>query len=511
MASYSGSNNYGRQTVYINIDEKELLKLDDNKLKKVLAEYIPVIVDIHSQNKTKTRNLWDYYLGIQDIKDKVKHTRAEINNKPVENWAYALVDFKKAWQLGNPIQYVMINSSSSKEIEILNRYARNADKESKDQWIYEDVLVVGRGFRYQNFIEKEYRDDENDVPFELYNLDRDSCEVVYEAGIEHRQLFSVVFTDMEKIVKSAGEEKRITYPQLTIYTRTKQLVCDFIDNKVVWKKETTPIIVRDHVITEYYVNRDRISMIELGKDLFDGINKLEALDFDDMEQFVNAIMVFTNAEVNEQDLEEIKALGAVNIKSTENKKASVELLTARLNAADTQVFYTRLITALHQILGIPMATDTGSVTSGDTGKAKMTGQGYTSAGIRAKTDETMFKKCDFTSLKTILRICKSDSKSKIKNLKAGEVDSKMNRDMSDNLLVKTQGLMNLLSAKIPKEYALPIVNLFSDANAVVEEMDKQEAIEEEKMQEMNAKEASDKTNAQDNKLTNANELDEQGQ
>ena len=44
--------------------------------------------------------LWDYYLGIQDIQDKIKHTRDEINNKKVENWAYAMVDFKKAWQLG---------------------------------------------------------------------------------------------------------------------------------------------------------------------------------------------------------------------------------------------------------------------------------------------------------------------------------------------------------------------------------------------------------------------------
>lgn len=512
MASYSNSmqrNLYGRETIYINQVEKDLLSLEDAKLKRVLEEYIPVIVDVHSRNKKRTRKLWDYYLGIQDIQNKEKKTRKDINNTPVENWAYALVDFKKAWQLGNPIQYVMINSSSSKEIEVLNKYARNVDKESKDQWIYEDILVTGRGFRFQNYIPAEYRDSENDVPFEMYNLDRDSCEVVYEAGIEHRQLFSVVFTDMEKVVKVKGEEKTIDYTQLTIYLRSKTLVCDVYADKVVWGKEIKPIVLNDHVITEYYVNRDRISMIEIGKDLFDAINQLEALDMDDMEQFVNAIMVFTNAEIDEEGLEEIQELGAVNIKSTDQKKASVELLSNRLNAADTQVFYTRLITALHQILGIPMATDTGSVTSGDTGKAKMTGQGYTSAGIRAKTDETMFKKCDFAALKIILKICKSDSKSEIQTLTAGDVDSKMNRDMSDNLLVKTQGLMNLLTARIPKEYALPIVNLFSDSNAVVEKMEQQEAEDAKKAEEQLADQAT--ANEQNNNIKQAEELDTQAQ
>ena len=150
-----------------------------------------------------------------------------------------------------------------------------------------------------------------------------------------------------------------------------------------------------------------------------------------------------------------------------------------------------------------MATDNGSVTSGDTGKAKMTGQGYTSAGIRAKTDETMFKTCDFNSLKVLLKICKTSEKSEIKTLKATEVDSKMNRDMSDNLLVKTQGLMNLLNAKIPKQYALPIVNLFSDSNAVVQEMEAN--AEPQTIQDTQI------NNKQNNKITNANQLDMQGQ
>lgn len=504
MASYNGSSNkYGRKTIYINQTEESLNSLGPIKLKRVLEEYIPSIIAIHEENRDRTRYLWDYYLGIQDIKDKKKHTREEINNIKVENWAYAIVDFKKAWQLGNPIQYVMINSSSSDEIEELNKYVRYQNKESKDQEIYEDVLVTGRGFRYQN---KKAKIEDGDAPFEIENIDRDTCEVVYSNAIGHEQVFSVIITEMEDTVVIDNQEKKENYVELTIYLRNKLLTCKYKNNKVIWGKEIKPIILNEHIISEYYVNRDRISLIEIGKDIFDGINQIESLDFDDLEQFVNALMVFTNAEVDENVMKEIKALGAVQIKSTENRKASVELLQNRLNSTDTQVFYTRLLTSLHQILGIPMATDNGSVTSGDTGKAKMTGQGYTSAGIRAKTDETMFKKCDFNSLKVILKICKGYAESKIKQLRANEVDSKMNRDMSDNLLVKTQALMNLLTAGIPKDYALPTVNLFSDSTAVVKEMEQIE-----KTMQNQVVNNTQNNQEQNNTIKNTEELDSQQQ
>lgn len=498
---------YGRRTIFINEEEKDLLALDIEALKKTLEEYIPIIVDIHEENKEDIKYLWNYYLGVQDILSKVKTVRPEINNKKVENWAYAIIDFKKAWQLGNPIQYVMLNESSNDEIQTLNKYMRFVNKEAKDQEIYEDILVTGRGFRFTN-TSKITEDDE--APFEILNVDRDSCEVIYSAQLGHKQLFSVNINYMQDTILKDGEEDVIYFPEITIYLRNKCLVCRYRNGHVEWDNEYKAITINEHIITEYYVNRDRISLIEIGKDLFDGINQIESLDFDDMEQFVNAIMVFTNAQVDQEGIEEIRKLGAVNIKSTENRKASVSLLQNRLNATDTQVFYTRMLTALHQILGIPMATDNGSVTSGDTGKAKMTGQGYTSAGIRAKTDETMFKRCDFNSLKVVLKISKRNSKSEINTLKVSDVDSKMNRDMSDNLLVKAQGLSTLLSSKIPKEYALPIVNLFSDSNAVVQAMNKQEAKEQENQNESKFQNINQKINEQNNNLKNIEQSNLQG-
>lgn len=494
---------YGRKTIYVNFTEKELLSMPVEQQNQKILEVLPTIIDIHETNKAETQYLWDYLIGIQDIKDKIKYTREEINNKTVENWCYAFVDFKKSWQLGEPMQYVMLNDSSNEEISRLNQFVRYEGKKAKDLLIYEDVLVAGRGFRFTNFDDKG---EEDEAPFSIINIDNKFCEVIYTSKLGNEQVFSVLETPMETIMinQETGKPYTLYYSNYTIYLRNRTIE---IDGKTGYQiVDSKPIALNDHVITEWYVNRDRISLIEIGKDLFDDINYLESLDKDDMEQFVNAIMVFTNAEVDEEEFEAIKELGAVSIKSTENRKASVELLQARLNAQDTQVYYTRLLTSLHQLLGIPMAGDSGTVTSGDTGKAKLTGQGFTSAGIRAESDETMITMCDYKTLKKILKICKQTAGSGITTLKASDIDIKLQRDMSDNLLVKTQGLLNLLSADVPREYALPIVNLFSDSNAVVKMM--QSKFGDQKSQqpgnpnEGNTTNINDKTNNQDNKLNN---------
>ena len=185
------------------------------------------------------------------------------------------------------------------------------------------------------------------------------------------------------------EEVEVPYDEYTFYLRNRAIVFNNKSGTLAFVKDTL-IPMNEHSITEYYVDRQRISLIEIGKDLFNDINYLESLDKDDMEQFVNALLIFTNVEMSESDLEDFRKLGAISIASNDQKKASVELLAQRLNASDTQTYYNRLLTSLHQILGIPMASDTGSVTYGDTGKAKLTGQGYTMAGIRAEGDETMF-------------------------------------------------------------------------------------------------------------------------
>lgn len=463
--------------LYANITEKDLLAMDIQTQNETILRILEEVMPLHNANKLQCEYLKEYKDGMQDIyAEKVKLTRPEIDNKTVENWAYALIDFKKCFLLGKPIQYTQVDDASTDEISKLNKYCKYENKKAKDMDIYEDILTCGRGFRYTNTDKPE---SEDEAPFELINLDVENTEVVYSSGIRKEQLFAFIETPMKHIKEETdlktGEIKHLTmfYSNFTIYLRNRAFtVTNKDDGYAIVQNSEKPLILGKHIIREYYTNKSRISLIELGKDLLNDINYLESLDKDDMEQFVNAIMVFTNAEVNEEELNAIRDLGAVSISSTDNKEARVDLLEQRLKASDTQIYYNRLLTSLHQILAIPMASDSGTVTSGDTGKAKLTGQGYTMAGIRAEGDETMFDTCDRQCLDVILSICKSTADSEIKSLKLSDIDSKFSRDTSDNLLVKTQGLLNLYQCDIPREIANSVVNLFNDANSVTKLQEK---------------------------------------
>ena len=494
---------FGRKTIYSKYTEEELLSgsIDEqvSKVKEILTNAIPV----HEQNKRETLYLFDYYKGIQDIyTEKEKHTRPEINNKTVENWAFAFIDFKKSFLLGKEIQYVSLDGQNNAEIDTLNNYVKFEGKKSKDIDLYEDVLVTGRGFRY---IAKDKLTDDNEVPFEIINCNVAETEVIYSSKLGNEQLLEFVQTGMQDTIKVVDEttgetnEEIIDYNEYTVYTKKFTFVFSDKNGDLEYiEKETKPKVTNEHSIIEYYVNRLRLSLIEIGKDIFNDINYLESLDKDDMEQFVNAIMIFTNAKIDEKGLEMIKQLGAACINSTDTKKASVDLLQQRLNA-------------IHQILGIPQASDNGNIETGDTGKARLTGQGYLSAGIRIQNDEIKFGDADLKTLGIIVKICKQTDNSGIKNLKITAIQPKFQVDMSENLLVKTQALQNLYSCKIPRNFANSIINLFPDPNAVTLEQERiygEEGIETNEFDNSNV---NNEINAQNNNIQRVEELENQGQ
>lgn len=489
---------YGRTTIYANYTEEEILSANEEKQKEIVLDILKNSIAIHEKNKNQTKYLNDYYKGQQDIyTEKKKITRPEIDNRTVENWAYAFIDFKKGWLLGKPIQYVQLSESAEKGLSLLNKFCRTGKKGTKDSLLFEDILISGRAFRFVAPNKKYGEDDKN--PFNIINVDSGLCEVVYSSQIGNEQLLSYIETSM-KYIDTNDEDKEKYYSIYNVYLRNKMYVVDTKNGWTFREEQTKSLIINKHYITEYYLNKNRISLIEIGKDLFNDINYLESLDKDDMEQFVNAIMVFTNAEVDEEGIEAIRQLGAVSISSTDGREAKVDLLEQRLNANTTNTYYSRLLNALHQILGVPKAGDTGEVSYGDTGQARLTGQGFTSAGIRATNDENMFSMCDMNSMETILKICKEREK-EFDSLDLGDFEPRFNRDKNDNLLVKTQALLNLLDADVPRGIANAQIGLFNDPDAVTGEQNRLFGQQESKRQ-MSNPNSVDKANQQNNKITN---------
>lgn len=426
--------------------------------------------------------MYRYYKGEQPILKKTKNVRPEINNKVLENHAFEIVEFKKAYVYGEPVQYVQKgekdNQTVNPEISELNKFMESEDKSSLDKELAGWQYICGTAYRWADIDKNE---DEDDAPFEVRVPDPRRTFVVYSSGIKEEQLFSGHYSYFsDNVQTSEGNEYINRYRIITIYTEDrmyefKQDLNNGFGGFVVLDQEIPftetenvesqfyPLEIKGHRIIEYPLNQARLGLIELVITGLNALNQIKSDDLDGIDQFIQSLLVFINQEIDVDKFKQLVAAGAVEVTSSDpNKPADVKLLTSQLLHSETKIVTDDLYNNILTICGVPRLNDKPS--GGDTGQARLLGEGWTMADERAKQDELSFKKSERQFLKLILRICKY--KNGLKTLKISDIDIKFTRNKSDNLLVKTQGLLNMKQAQVPPDVAFTICGLFSDPNDV---------------------------------------------
>lgn len=447
----------GREVLCSSLSKSEL---NETNIARVLDEVLP----LHFKNVAEISFLTNYYRGEQDILQKKKKIRKDINNIVLENNAYHIVEFCKGFVFGHPIQYVQRGDTENKEIDQLNKYMVAISKSSDDLQLSEDWYIGGNAYRWVAPLE----DDE--APFKIKRINPINACVIYDTSIDENVLFACYLTAKKDYATDEYYYIVTVYTERVIYEY--QLTKQKINKKSIeWKVDkllsVKPNGLGDIPIVEYPLNYSRIGKIEIVKTVLDALNTISSNDVDDIEQFVQSLLVFINAEVNKTELGELMELGAVNIKSNNAIKgivADVKLLSQKLSHSETKVLYDRLYNNMLTIVGVPRMNDKAS--SGDTGQARLVGEGWTMANEKANQDELAFKKAEKQVLKIVLDICRRKASSVIKSLKVSDIDIKFTRNKSDNLLVKTQGLMNLIQTGIAPDIAIETVDLFSDSSDV---------------------------------------------
>lgn len=449
---------------------------------KKIGRILPQVLRVHDKNAREIDYLYNYYKGKQPILKKKKTVRPEINNKVLENHAFEIVEFKKAYVYGEPVQYVQKGEKDNEvvnpAISELNKYMESEDKSSRDKELAEWQYICGTSYRWSDVdIEGE---DEDDAPFEIRTADPRRTFVVYSSGIKGEPLFSGYISYFsEQVQEENGHDYMNKYRVITIYTDT--FMCKFkesfgnfsniellnytlpVNDTDYMEVEEYPLEIEGNRIIEYPLNNARLGLIELVMSGLNALNQIKSDDIDGIDQFVQSLLVFVNQEIDVDKFKELVKAGAVEIYSSDpSKPADVKLLTSQLLHSETQIVTNDIYNNILTIVGVPRLNDKAS--GGDTGQARLLGEGWTMADERAKQDELSFKKAERQFLKLILRICKY--KSKLKSLKISDIDIKFTRNKSDNLLVKTQGLMNMKQAQVPPDIAFSICGLFSDSNDV---------------------------------------------
>ena len=446
------SYSYGRKIIYSSYTQKELNK-------KTITEILNEVFPIHLFNRSEIDYLEKYVKGIQPILYKTNIVRPEINNIVVENSAFGIVEFKKSYIFGKPIKYVQLGEISTEEISSLNKYMSVNNKQTLDSDLAESLYISGIGHRICLPNKKENFKS----PFTIHNLDSKNTFVVYERAIGNAPLLAVTYYAYKK-------DGRWFYKG-SVYTEKEYYDFEFTGSVVISIGEPKQHILGSIPIVEYRLNKTRIGLIEIGLSILNALNRISSNDLDGIEQQIEALLVFINQDIDKETFQELIKLGAIKVTSPDaSRQADVKLLINDFSHEGTQVLYERLYASMLFILGLPRMKENSS--GGDTGEARRLGEGWTIADLRADQDETSFKLGENQILDIALRICKKDPKCNINKLEVEDIESKFERNKSDNLLVKTQSLTNLKSAQISPQTALSVVGLFSDPTAVCDESKK---------------------------------------
>lgn len=421
---------FGREVIYSSVTEVTRANVVD-VLEKAMT--------IHKKNSNEIDYLYQYYKGNQPILQRVKTIRPEINNKVVENHALEIVDFKKGYVFGEPVQYVRRGESDgvSEKITQLNEFMFAEDKAARDKELAEWFYICGTSYRM--ILPDEIIDES---PFELDTLDPRYAFVVYNNGFGKKPLMGV------KYIKT--DDGKILY---SIYTTTTYFE---VEDDVVTKEEAH--VLGDIPIIEYPSNSARLGAFEVVLGLLDALNNTASNRMDGIEQFIQAFMKFVNCDIDEEQFLALKEMGAIKIKGEPGNPADVDIVSKELNQTQVQVTKEDIYQMILIICGMPDRNGANR-TTGDTGQAVILRDGWSAAESRARDSELVFKCSEKLFLRLALRIIKDTHGL---DLKLSEIDIKFTRNKTDNLLVKTQGLQNQLEAGIHPQIAIANSGLYSD-------------------------------------------------
>lgn len=434
----------GRSEILTSLDpDKDILDI----LKSALPK--------HYENASQITYLYDMYKGKQDILGRVKEIRPEINNKVVDNVAHEITEFKLGYIAGEPIQYVKRGKQDDKEtdlkaVTLLNDKMIDINRDPKDRQLIEWMLIAGIGHKFV-ITNKELLDEGEDFDFTIPDP---RTAFVIKDSIRKTPVIGVMI----------GEGKTDQEKTLMAWTKNKVYTTIIAESSTeVPSMSGKPNPYGQIPLIEYEANPSRLGCFEPIIPIQNAINSLASNRVDDVEQIVQAIMVFINSEIDPEQFGELMAVGGVSIKGESGLPADVKMVGSKLDEQGSQIQVEHLYQRALTISGTP---DRNASAGGNTGTSMEIGQGWITAENRARSFELMWVKSERLFLKLLINILKDLQGNDFDVLEVNDIDIKFTRNKLANMMVKSQAMLNLLQGGIHPKTAISTSMLFSDPEQV---------------------------------------------
>lgn len=410
-------------------------------------------VQTHELNRAEIEYLYKYYKGLQPILGRTKEVRPDINNKIVVNTANEIVSFKTGYLFGDPISYAgRAEDDCSDAIKELNKYMSAVDKEAQDAELALWMHICGVGYRM--CMPNTDMTEDSESPFDLYTLDPRTTFVVKYAGLKKKPVMAVMYVDTPDDMGAINR-------QYSVYTEDRYFL---IQEDEILQETVTVLGIP---VVEYPLNLPRMGAFEAVIPLLDAQNELASNRMDSVAQFVQALILFHNVDIDADGVAKLQALGAIKYKDVDpTMQGEVKYITAELNQEGSHTLKEDLYESVLIICGMPNR-NTGN---GDNGIAVVYRDGWSAAETRAKDTEKWFTRSEKNMLRIALKICRE--KGGI-DIHLSNVEIKFTRRNYENGATKATVLTTMLSnEKIAPRLAFVYSGMFPDPEAAWAESEK---------------------------------------
>lgn len=306
-----------------------------SKDEPITVEVVTKFMKKHKLEVARYEYLKNMYLGIMAIDDEPKKDSWKPDNRLAVNFTKYIVDTFTGYFNGIPVK----KSHPDKEILTkLQEFDNLNDMEDEESELAKMACIYGRAF------ELLYQDEDTQTNV-VYNSP-ENMFMVYDDTVKQEPLFAVRY--------GIDEDKKL---QGEVYTLLETIKISGENDEISFGEKTyNPY--PDLPVVEFYFNEERMSIFESVISLVNAFNKAISEKANDVDYFSDQYLAFLGAEVEEEDLKNIRSNRVINYYADgEGKNVDVKFLEKPDSDSQTENLLDRLTKLIFQTTMVANISD----------------------------------------------------------------------------------------------------------------------------------------------------------
>lgn len=320
-----------------------LMNSTDELTPQLICEYIKMHRTVMIP---KYKTLQAYYEGHHKILNRKPKYRADDPcNNVVCNYAKYISDFAAGYLIGEPVSY----QSKNQDLDTLQDWNNIAqtDVQDMDNAKYQSIFGVAYELVYMSSADSPTPKTASTHPTQSFVIYNNSVELKKMAGVNYYDRRDPKTQDVIGFTVIASTEKEILKFNVTV---------DYaLDGEVTPEQNPFKAVT----LIEIYNNNERQGDFEQLIPLIDAYNCQQSNRVDDVENFVNSLMVLTGQtlgytnEEKEESYNDIKKNGVIELAP----ESSLSFLTRQIDQQGNELLRQSLADDIHKFSCVPSMTD----------------------------------------------------------------------------------------------------------------------------------------------------------